>query len=239
MRNEQQVARHVRVSGRGYVGLFLHADLPRCRVVPRSFCAVVVVALDSQPLKGDGTYRGVASLAACHEGEACQQMLEFEGYRTGSLACHDGNTRLFRRHQVVPFRGVEAVDGKSAVRAGDRGHGIAQRLRGWVEGVEVVGVTGEPVSRALVTPHAGKACHLLGVKHARGRTARHGGIAAPNAERVPVGLHVVCVVDGGSCHGRTGETDRQTVIACLHVRTRAFRTGSQQAGYSRYEQGLE
>ena len=77
LRNEQQVARHVRVSGRGYVGLFLHADLPRCRVVPRSFCAVVVVALDSQPLKGDGTYRGVASLAACHEGEACQQMLEF------------------------------------------------------------------------------------------------------------------------------------------------------------------
>lgn len=56
-------------------------------------------------------YRGVATLTACRKGDACQQMLEFEGYRTGRLclACHDGDTRLFRRHQVVSFRGVEAL----------------------------------------------------------------------------------------------------------------------------------
>ena len=104
-------------------------------------------------------YRGVATLTACRKGDACQQMLEFEGYRTGRLclACHDGDTRLFRRHQVVSFRGVEALDGKCAVRAGGGGHGIAQRFHRRIKGVEVVGITGEPVSRALVTPHAGKA----------------------------------------------------------------------------------
>ena len=98
LRNEQQVARHVRVSGRGYDGLFLHADGPRCRVAPRRFRAAVVVALDSQPLKGDGTYRGVASLAACREGDACQQMLEFEGYRIGSRL-------VFRDNYIRPSSG--------------------------------------------------------------------------------------------------------------------------------------
>lgn len=186
-------------------------------------------------------YRGVATLTACRKGDACQQMLEFEGYRTGRLclACHDGDTRLFRRHQVVSFRGVEALDGKCAVRAGGGGHGIAQRFHRRIKGVEVVGITGEPVSRALVTPHAGNVCHFFGVKHARGRTARSVGVVPPYAERVSIGQHSVRVVDGGPCHGGTGKTDRPAVAACFHVRARAFRTGSQQAGDSRYEQGFE
>ena len=174
---------------------------------------------------------GVATLTACRKGNACQQMLEFEGYRTGRLclACHDGDTRLFRRHQVEPFRGIETVDGKSAVRAGDRGHGIAQRFCGRIEGVEVVGIARMPVLQAaFVSPAAtGAVSHGRVVEYLYVATcAVSVAIAAPHAERLAVGVQVVLTPDGGACQRGQRKTYRPAVSGCLHVLLHAFCAGS-------------
>ena len=245
LRNEQQVARHVRSSGRSYESFFLHADSSLCHVTPRNIRAAVVVALDSQSFKGDGTYRGVASLAACRESDACQQMSEFEGYRTGRfcLACHDGDTCLFRRHQVVPFRGVEASNGKSAVRRAGDGHATTQCLRGRIEGVEVVGIARMPVLQAtFVRPAGAEAIGYGRVVEYLHVAARAVGvmIAAPHAERLTVGVQVVRTPDGGACQRGLRKPYRSAAPGCLHTLFRAFRAGGSRQQYRRlHEQDSE
>ena len=92
LRNEQQVARHVRIFAGEYDSLLHHADCPCLRIAPRGFCTAVVVAFDNQPVKGNRTHRGVTSLAACREGDSCQQVMEGKRYRPGSLCLLYGNT---------------------------------------------------------------------------------------------------------------------------------------------------
>ena len=128
-------------------------------------------------------------------------MGEFEADRFGGFVCLDYYICSFRRHQVVPFRGDEVLDGKGAVRAGD-GHGIAQRSGGRIEGVEVVGVARLPVQQAA---SVGPACtgtvghgRVVEYLHVVVRAAGV-AVAAPHAERLAVGVQVVRTPDGGAC----------------------------------------